>query len=246
MSAGPGGEVCLSHTARYIWHVREAGFRCKVKWGSVTGRRHARAEGPGLGVEGPMVDYVTLTCPTCGSRLHVANDIERFICGGCGNMQVVKRHGGMVSLAPVAEELNKAPTGVDRTASEATISRLEHEVKQLSAQIDALQSDFLSWQLNRWGSGAIGVAFVAAGAGYWLGAIAFGAAALPLFWLANQQAKATNSNPKLRRLRSILSQKESQLRHQRQVVLRLRKPRDPGDDNWHTALQEAWRLFWHP
>jgi DNA-directed RNA polymerase subunit RPC12/RpoP len=86
-----------------------------------------------------MPDYVNLTCPSCGGRLQVTNDLERFACGYCGHELLVRRGGGIVSLAPVVEGLDRVAagvaqvrTGVDRTASELAIPRLEKEIASLS------------------------------------------------------------------------------------------------------------------
>lgn len=81
-----------------------------------------------------MADFVTLACPSCGGRLQVSNDIDRFACGFCGQEHIVKRAGGIVSLAPVLEAISGVKQGVDRTASELAIGRLEKEIEILGKQ----------------------------------------------------------------------------------------------------------------
>jgi hypothetical protein len=81
-----------------------------------------------------MPDYFTLTCPSCGGRLQITNDMDRFACGNCGNELVVKRGGGTISLSPVVEELKGVRTGVDKTASELAITRLKIEIEDLYSQ----------------------------------------------------------------------------------------------------------------
>jgi hypothetical protein len=88
-----------------------------------------------------MADFVTLTCPTCGGKLQITNDVERFACGYCGNEHIVKRSGGIVSLSPVVEGLSKVQAGVDKTASELAIVRLNGEIGQISSQLNQLLSD---------------------------------------------------------------------------------------------------------
>jgi hypothetical protein len=78
-------------------------------------------------------DFVTLTCPSCGGKLQITDDIDRFACAHCGSEHVVKRGGGVVSLAPVTEGLRRVQAGVDKTASELAIKRLEKE------KVDLLQ-----------------------------------------------------------------------------------------------------------
>jgi hypothetical protein len=81
-----------------------------------------------------MPDYFILTCPSCGGRLQITNDMDRFACGNCGNELVVKRGGGTISLAPVVEGLREVKTGVDKTASELAITRLKKEIEDLYSQ----------------------------------------------------------------------------------------------------------------
>jgi transcription elongation factor Elf1 len=77
------------------------------------------------------MDIVTLSCPTCGGKLQITADIERFACAHCGNEHIVKRAGGIIALAPVVESLQKVQTGVDKTASELAIQRLTREISEL-------------------------------------------------------------------------------------------------------------------
>ncbi len=81
-----------------------------------------------------MADFVSLTCPSCGGKLEVTPDLERFACAYCGAEHVVKRGGGIISLQPVAEAIGKVQAGVDRTASELAIKRLKDEIDTLQAQ----------------------------------------------------------------------------------------------------------------
>jgi hypothetical protein len=83
-----------------------------------------------------MADFVTLTCPSCGGKLEITNDLDRFACGYCGTEQVVRRGGGVVSLAPVVEGLKQVQVGVDKTASELAIVRLTAEIAELERQLN--------------------------------------------------------------------------------------------------------------
>lgn len=81
-----------------------------------------------------MPDLVTLTCPTCGGKLQIANNIDRFACGYCGNEHIVQRSGGVISLEPVLDGLKVIKTGVDKTVSELAIQRLNAEIANLMTQ----------------------------------------------------------------------------------------------------------------
>jgi protein-arginine kinase activator protein McsA len=85
-----------------------------------------------------MNDFITLTCPSCGGKLQITSDIERFACAHCGNEHHVKRSGGIISLVPLVTELRKVQVGVDRTASELAIKRLREEIIVLEDEIQDL------------------------------------------------------------------------------------------------------------
>jgi hypothetical protein len=84
-----------------------------------------------------MSDFITLSCPSCNGKLQITEDIDRFACIHCGNEHVVKRGGGIVTLKPVLERVSK---GVDNTASELAIVRLDKEISILEDKYFLLQS----------------------------------------------------------------------------------------------------------
>jgi hypothetical protein len=86
-----------------------------------------------------MIEFVTLSCPTCGAKLEVSKEINRFACGHCGNEHIVIRSGGMVSLNPVGEDLKQIQKGTDQTAAELAIRRLTNEISSLKKEL----SDFI-------------------------------------------------------------------------------------------------------
>jgi hypothetical protein len=90
-----------------------------------------------------MDNLITLTCPTCGGKLQITKDIERFACGYCGNEHIVKRGGGIVSLAPVTESLNNIKAGVDKTASELAIKRIREEILSIVNEIAKIKKQVL-------------------------------------------------------------------------------------------------------
>lgn len=47
-----------------------------------------------------MTDFVTLTCPSCGGKLQITQDIDHFACAHCGTEHTVRRTDGTISLAP--------------------------------------------------------------------------------------------------------------------------------------------------
>jgi len=61
-----------------------------------------------------MADFTALTCPSCGGKLENTKDVDRLICGYCGNTHIARRND-------VSE----------RTASELAIDRLQKEIASL-------------------------------------------------------------------------------------------------------------------
>lgn len=82
-----------------------------------------------------MIEFVALTCPSCGAKLEIAKDVEQFACGYCNTEYIVRRNGGVVSLSPLAENLRKIQSGTDKTASELAIKRLQKEIYNLEHEI---------------------------------------------------------------------------------------------------------------
>lgn len=85
-----------------------------------------------------MSDFVSLTCPSCGGKLQITKDIDRFACGYCGNEHVVKRAGGIISIAPLVEKLTDVQVSLDKTGAELAINRLKEEIPMLQSQRQSL------------------------------------------------------------------------------------------------------------
>ncbi len=91
-----------------------------------------------------MSDFISLSCPTCGAKLQLTEDIEQFTCRSCGNEHIIRRGGGIVSVAPVVEGLKEVKTGVDKTAAELSITRLKEEINKLYQERDRVQKNLNS------------------------------------------------------------------------------------------------------
>jgi hypothetical protein len=79
-----------------------------------------------------MSDLITLTCPSCGGRLEVTNNIERYVCAHCGNTHIVDPGARAESLAGEMEEL-KNVSSILRLKDE--IEMLEHKRSEIDQQI---------------------------------------------------------------------------------------------------------------
>ena len=98
-----------------------------------------------------MPDFESLSCPSCGAKLQVSHDLERFACGFCGNELTVRRGGGIVSLAPVVEGLEQVQQSVAGAESEicgvadsSELATAEEAVRQIEIEIEQLYQDIAS------------------------------------------------------------------------------------------------------
>jgi len=82
-----------------------------------------------------MPDFIALSCPSCGAKLQITEDIDRFACTACGNEHIVNRSGGVFTLKPVSKGVPKVQEGVDKTTAELAIARIKDEIKQLGEPI---------------------------------------------------------------------------------------------------------------
>lgn len=106
-----------------------------------------------------MPDFISLTCPTCGGRLQITPDVERFACAHCGNEHLVRRGAGVVTLAPVVASMDGLRRATDRTASEMALRRLKDELAAMEtsraeiearlAQARAKLAEHDQWAKNR-------------------------------------------------------------------------------------------------
>jgi hypothetical protein len=86
-----------------------------------------------------MPDFITLSCPSCGGKLQITKDIQRFACAYCGQEHIVKWGSGIVSLSPIVDGLKQVEKGVDKTSAELAIIRLPKEIGYLTTEIDRIK-----------------------------------------------------------------------------------------------------------
>ena len=55
----------------------------------------------GSSAPAPESTLITLFCPSCGEKLQIGNDKDRFPCSRCGKELIVQRNGGAISLTAV-------------------------------------------------------------------------------------------------------------------------------------------------
>jgi hypothetical protein len=86
-------------------------------------------------------NFITLKCQSCGGKLDVYEDMERFACAYCGTEMIVQRRGGTVALKLVQEAIKKVQVGTDKTAAELALVRLNDELKTLQRTKILVQGD---------------------------------------------------------------------------------------------------------
>ena len=163
-----------------------------------------------------MVEIVKLQCPSCAGKLEVAAGIDQFACAYCGIEVLVRRSGGTISLSPVVDGLKRVERGVDRTASELAMRRLEGELASLRAHMVArLDAKMYSTFLFSVGCfvGAVGVFLLFINAVVGMIPIIVGGILAATGWLGRKAKIKT-----IRELQAAVEQCEAELRRQREAA----------------------------
>lgn len=79
--------------------------------------------------------FISLKCSSCGAKLDVYPDMDRFACGYCGTELIAQRRGGTVALKAVTEAIKQVQIGTDKTAAELAIARYEKDLRAIQVEI---------------------------------------------------------------------------------------------------------------
>jgi hypothetical protein len=82
---------------------------------------------------------VKLSCKSCGAKLELTDDIDRFSCASCGSEWLVNRSGGIVSLKEAEESLKKIEKSSEGTERHAEVLANQVRLEKIMAQIARLQ-----------------------------------------------------------------------------------------------------------
>ena len=77
-----------------------------------------------------LADFITLSCPSCGNKLQITEDIDGFACSACGIEYMVNRGEGIISLNYMKDYNEKTNTSADKTTSVLGMDRLKKEIKE--------------------------------------------------------------------------------------------------------------------
>jgi hypothetical protein len=81
-----------------------------------------------------MSNLITLTCPSCGGRLEVTNNTERYVCAHCGNSHIVDPGVRAESLAGEVEQVRLR---MDIRQVEEDLATLRERRAALETQLSA-------------------------------------------------------------------------------------------------------------
>jgi len=81
-----------------------------------------------------MAEIIALICSSCGGKLKISSDINRFTCIHCGQEQIVLHSGNDFILQPLQETLSNLQQVTARNASEQAIRRIQAEISQIEEQ----------------------------------------------------------------------------------------------------------------
>lgn len=99
-----------------------------------------------------MTVLINLTCPSCGGKLQIPSDIERFACGNCGTELIVQRSGGVVTLAMIECVFKTKAADVEKPGFEKIIEKVDDIVSVKDSESELLklkkEIDLLTYKKN--------------------------------------------------------------------------------------------------
>jgi DNA-directed RNA polymerase subunit RPC12/RpoP len=84
---------------------------------------------------------IPMKCPSCGAKLEITSDMDRFVCSYCGTELITERKGGTIALKPLTDAIMRVQVGTDKTAAELAIQRLENELEQQKKDRESFSLD---------------------------------------------------------------------------------------------------------
>jgi DNA-directed RNA polymerase subunit RPC12/RpoP len=91
---------------------------------------------------------VKLSCGSCGAKLTITNDLERFACAHCGTEWLVRRKHGVVSLRAVEEQVAAIRDNTDLLASREKLHVLTEHSEVLRYRVNAILQEQRTLESN--------------------------------------------------------------------------------------------------
>jgi ribosomal protein S27E len=86
-----------------------------------------------------VADFITLSCPSCGHKLEITLDNDRFACAACGKEYLVEQSGGMITLKPMIRNPAEGMVEKDKMTNQRLDDSLLNEIKTLVNTISVLK-----------------------------------------------------------------------------------------------------------
>lgn len=176
---------------------------------------------------------LTLTCPSCGSKLKVTEQVHLLVCANCGNEYMVHRDGGAVYLGPIAQDVKQIRVGVDKTAAELAVARLTKEISAVNDELeDAKRQDYTHLIATSNDETLFFIGIIATGiltlvcvaTGQSAASLVFLSLLIPLVFFHSRAGKKRRTkielvrNTEIERLESIFISKKAALRKQHDIA----------------------------
>jgi DNA-directed RNA polymerase subunit RPC12/RpoP len=87
---------------------------------------------------------IKLSCNSCGAKLELTDDIDRFSCMHCGSEWLVNKGGGTASLKPVEEKLERLEEKTDKVIEHTEILADQIRMQKIRERLGALRTKKLT------------------------------------------------------------------------------------------------------
>lgn len=94
------------------------------------------------------MSLIKLSCKSCGAKLELTDDIDRFSCAHCGSEWIVNKSGGIVSLKAVEESVKHIEKSSQATAEHTEILANEIRKGKIEKRLVDLYQEKLRLQRN--------------------------------------------------------------------------------------------------
>ncbi len=91
---------------------------------------------------------VKLSCKSCGAKLELTEDIDRFTCVHCGSEWLVNRSGGIISLKALEENLEQVERHTEATSKHTEIIADEIRIKRIREMLPELHLKKMMINMN--------------------------------------------------------------------------------------------------
>ena len=96
-------------------------------------------------MEGAVSDFIMMNCPSCGGKLQVRKDVQRYFCMYCGMELLLKQnHEGIYSTVQV-RDLRASAKLKEIQITVCAMNLLREQIKELEDQIRSISNSLLEF-----------------------------------------------------------------------------------------------------